>query len=150
MKDWIVDYGAPRHICGNISAFTPYTMVKEEEKQVFIGNSRSSPVIGKGKFLLKKISGNVLTLNDVLHVLDIRWNLVSVSLLGKTGVKIMFESDKIMLTKVDAFVRKGYCNQGLFMLDVLRNLEYKAVTPHPPPKRMKGRHTGLRLLNLIF
>ena len=110
MKDWIVDYGAPRHICGNRNAFTPYTMVKEGEKQVFMGNSRSSPVIGKGKFLLKKISGNVLTLNDVLHVLDIRWNLVSVSLLGKIGVKIMFESDKIMLTKTDAFVRKGYCN----------------------------------------
>ena len=30
----------------------------------------------------------------------------------------MFESDKIMLTKNDAFVAKGYCNQGLFMLNV--------------------------------
>ena len=34
------------------------------------------------------------------------------SLLGKAEVKIMFESDKIMLTNNDAFVGKGYCNQG--------------------------------------
>ena len=31
---------------------------------------------------------------------------------------ILFESDKIVLTKNDAFVGKGYCNQGLFMLNV--------------------------------
>ena len=30
----------------------------------------------------------------------------------------MFDSDKIVLTKNDAFVGKGYCNQGLFMLNV--------------------------------
>ena len=65
----------------------------------------------KGKILLKLTSGNALALNDVFHVPDIRWNLVSKSLLGKARVKIMFESNKIMLTKNDAFVRKGVCNQ---------------------------------------
>ena len=30
----------------------------------------------------------------------------------------MFDFDKIGLTKNDAFVGKGYCNQGLFMLNV--------------------------------
>ena len=118
MKDWIVDSRATRHICGNRSAFTSYTMVKEGEEQVFMGDSRSSPVIGKGKVLLKLTSENFLVLNDVLHVLDIHWNLVSVSLLGNAGVKIMFESDKIMLTKNDVFVRKSYYNQGFFMLNV--------------------------------
>ena len=38
----------------------------------------------------------------------------------------MFESDKIMLTKNDAFVGKGYCNQGLFMLNVSEILNNKA------------------------
>ena len=108
MKDWIVDSGATRHICGNRSAFTSYTTVKEGEEQVFMGDLRSSLVIGKGKVLLKLTSGKVLALNDVLHVLDIRWNLVSMSLLGKAGVKIMLESEKIMLTKNYAFVGKSY------------------------------------------
>ena len=68
----MVDSGATRHICGNRSAFTSYSTVKEEEKQVFMGDSRSTPVIGKGEVLLKLTSGKVLSLSDVLHVPDIR------------------------------------------------------------------------------
>ena len=114
----MVDSRATRHICGNRSAFTSYTTVKEGDEQVFMGDSRSTPVIGKGKVLLKLTSGKVLALCDVLHVPDIRWNLVSISLLGKAEVKILFDSDKIVLTKNDAFVGNDYYNQGLFMLNV--------------------------------
>ncbi|KAJ9703199.1 hypothetical protein PVL29_004828 [Vitis rotundifolia] len=83
-----------------------------------MGDSRSTPMISKWKVLLKLTSGKVLALSDVLHVPEIHWNLVSVSLLGKAGVRILFDFDKIVLTKNEAFVGKGYCNQGLFMLNV--------------------------------
>ena len=83
-----------------------------------MGDSISTPVIGKGKVLIEPTSGKVLALCDVLHVPDIRWNLVSVSLLGKARVRILFDSDKIVLTKNDTFMGKSYCNQGLFMLNV--------------------------------
>ena len=73
-----------------------------------LGDSRSTLVIGKRKVLIKLTSGKVFALSDVLHVSDIRWNLVSVSLLGKAGVRILFDYDKIVLTKNDAFVGKGY------------------------------------------
>ena len=76
---------------------------------MFMGDSRSTLVIGKGKVLLKLTFGKVLALSDVLHVPNIRWNLMSVSLLGKVGVRILFDSDKIVLTKNDEFVGKGYC-----------------------------------------
>ena len=52
MKDWVVDFRATGHICGKKSPFTSYTTVKEEEKQVFMGDSRSTPVIDKEKVLL--------------------------------------------------------------------------------------------------
>ena len=71
MKDRIVDSRATRHICGNISEFTSYTTVREGQEQVFMGNSRSSPVIGKEKILFKLTFGKVLALSDVLHVQDI-------------------------------------------------------------------------------
>ncbi|RVW59823.1 hypothetical protein CK203_098471 [Vitis vinifera] len=93
-KEWVVDSGATRQIYGNRSAFTSYTTVKEGEGQVFMGDSRSTPVIGKGKVLLKLTFGKMLALCDVLHVPDIRWNLVLVSLLGKAGVRILFDSEK--------------------------------------------------------
>ncbi|RVW42780.1 hypothetical protein CK203_079970 [Vitis vinifera] len=83
-----------------------------------MGDSRSTLVISKGKVLLKLTFRKLLALIDVLHVPDIHWNLVLVSLLGKTRVKILFDSDKIVLTKNDAFLGKGYSNQGLFMLNV--------------------------------
>ena len=104
----MVDSGATRHIYGNKSASTSYTTVKERKEQVFIGDSRSTPMIDKGKVLLKLTSRKVLVLSDVLYVLDIQWNLVLVSLLGKAGMRILFDSDKIVLTKNDAFVGKGY------------------------------------------
>ena len=104
MKDWVVDSRATRHICGKKSAFTSYTTLKEGEEQVFMGDSRSTLVIGKGKVLIKLTSRKVLSLSDVLHVPDIRLNLVSISLLGKIGVRILFDSNKIVLTKNDAFV----------------------------------------------
>ena len=85
---------------------------------MFMGDSRSTLVIGKGKVLLKLTSGKVIILSDVLHMPNICWNLVSVSLLGKIGVRILFDSDKIVLTKNDAFVGNYYCNHGLFMLNV--------------------------------
>ena len=52
MKDWVVDSKATKHIYGNRSAFTSYTTVKEGDKQVFMGDSRSTPVIDKEKVLL--------------------------------------------------------------------------------------------------
>ena len=118
MKDWVVDSRATSHICGNRSAFISYTTTREEDEQVFMRDSRFTPMIGKWKVLLKLTSGKVIVLSDVHHMPNICWNLVSVSLLGKTGVRILFDSDKIVLTKNDAFVGKGYCNHSLFMLNI--------------------------------
>ena len=47
-----------------------------------------------------------------------RANLVSVALLGKVGVKVSFESNRIVMTKNNVFVAKGFCNQGLFVLSI--------------------------------
>jgi hypothetical protein len=84
-NDWWVDIGATRHICSDKKMFSTYQSV-EYGKQLFMGNSSNSKVEGKGKVILKMTSGNDLTLNDVLHVADIRRNLVSGSLLSKNGV----------------------------------------------------------------
>ena len=54
----------------------------------------------------------------MLHVPSIRVNLIYVALLGKVGVKVSFKYDKIVMTKNNVFVGKGYCDQGLFVLNV--------------------------------
>ena len=97
-KNWAIVSGATRHICADRGAFSSYSSIDDGE-QVFMGNSRPSSVVGKGKVLLKLTIGNILSLTNVLHIPEIRWNLISVSLLGKAGVKVCFESDKIVMTR---------------------------------------------------
>ena len=84
-----------------------------------MGNSTTSIVEGKGKVVLKLTSGNELTLNEVLYVPDIRKNLVSGALLSKHGFCIVFESDKVVLTKSGVYMGKGYKLGGMFKLNVI-------------------------------
>jgi hypothetical protein len=92
--------------------------VGDEEKFVYLSDSKTATVLGKGKILLKLTSGKTLALTNVLHVPSIRTNLISVSILIKNGVKVSFESDKIVMTKNNVFVGKGYWDHGLFVLDI--------------------------------
>ena len=64
-------------------------------------------------------SGKELTLNNVLYVPEICKNLVSGSLLRKHGFQMVFESDKVVLTKVGMYVGKGYMYNGMFKLNVM-------------------------------
>ena len=83
-----------------------------------MGNSAVSKVEGKGKVILKWTSGKELTLNDVLHVPDIRKNLISGSILSKKDFRIIFESNKFILTKNEMYVGKGYLVDGFFKAKV--------------------------------
>uniref|UniRef100_A0A2N9G3P9 CCHC-type domain-containing protein n=1 Tax=Fagus sylvatica TaxID=28930 RepID=A0A2N9G3P9_FAGSY len=104
-KEWWVDTRATRHICSDKKMFSTYHSIEHGE-QLFMGNSSTAKVEGKGKVILKMTSGKELTLNDVLHVPDIRKNLVSGSLLSKNGLKLVFEFDKFILTKSGTYVDK--------------------------------------------
>ena len=107
-NDWVIDSRATKHICGDKNSFFYYTLMREGEEFFFLGDSRSTSILGKGKVLLKLIYGKTLSLNNALHVPEIRYNLVSIFVLGKAGVKVSFESDKIVMTKNGVFVGKGY------------------------------------------
>ena len=113
----MVDTGATRHICSEKLLFSEYQKLEQDE-QLFMGNSAVSKVEGKGKVILKWTSGKELTLNDVLHVPDIRKNLISGSILSKKGFRMVFESDKFVLTKGGMYVGKDYLVDGLFKANV--------------------------------
>ena len=82
--------------------------MRDGEEQVYVGDSKTTLILGKGKVLLKLTFGKTLALSDVLHVRTIRVNLVCIALLRKVGVKVSFESKKIVMTKNNVFVGKGY------------------------------------------
>jgi hypothetical protein len=117
-KSWVVDSGVTAHICANKNMFTSYKYIGEGVENVILSDSRTATVLGKGKVNLKLTSGKILSLSNVLHVPDMNYNLVCVSILSKAGIKTIFDSDKVLLSKCGGFVGKGFYSNGLFILDV--------------------------------
>ncbi|XP_028096116.1 uncharacterized protein LOC114296032 [Camellia sinensis] len=109
-KEWWVDTGATRHICADRQMFTTYKVV-ENGDQLFMGNSCTSTIEGQGKIVLKMTSGKEGTLNNVLHVPEICKNLISESLLIKNGFRLVFEYEKVVLTKAGIL---EHINYGFF------------------------------------
>jgi hypothetical protein len=60
-------------------------------------------------------------LKDVLYVPSMSRNLISVSMLLRLGLKLVFEYNKVVLSKFGTFVGKSYESGGLFRLSVLNN-----------------------------
>nr|GEX99302.1 hypothetical protein [Tanacetum cinerariifolium] len=114
-KSLWVDSGATRHVCNDQTMFKTY---ERSYSMLYMGNHATAQVKGNGKIDLVFTSGNTLTLNDVLHVPYVRNNLVSGSLLNKFGFKLVFESDKFILSKGGKFVGKGYHTGGMFKLNI--------------------------------
>ena len=82
---------------GDRNAFTSYTSIGDEEEHVYLGDFITTSVLGEKKVLMKLTSRKTLALTHVLGT---------------------FKSDKIVMTKNIVFVGKGYCDQGLFVLNI--------------------------------
>ena len=61
-------------------------------------------------------SSKMLILTNVFHVPDIKKNIVSANFLCKSGVKAILESGKLILSKNEIFVGKGYATNGMYKL----------------------------------
>jgi hypothetical protein len=96
-NDWWYDFGATIHICNNKNHFKDYEVAQDGQK-VLMRNSNAIKVRAKGSVELNFTSRNKLLLDNVLHILDIRKNLVFVNLLCKKGFTVVLESDKIILS----------------------------------------------------
>ncbi|KAK0601893.1 hypothetical protein LWI29_028495 [Acer saccharum] len=95
---WWIDSSATRHVCMDRSLFTTNEKV-DDGNILYMGNSSTATIEGKGNVRIEFTSGKILTLTDVCHVPEVRKNLVSGSLLNKHGFKLVFESDNFVLTK---------------------------------------------------
>lgn len=124
-NDWWYDSGATIHVCNNKNQFKTYEAVQDGQ-EVLMGNSNAAKVTGKGSVELNFTSGKKLLLVNVLHVPEIRKNLISANLLCKKGFKAVIESDSIILSKNGLFVGKGYSCDGMFKLSINNNMNASA------------------------
>ena len=87
----MIDSGASFHIIAHREWFCEYE--KYDSGDVFLGDDRKARIVGCRKVKLKLQGGRVTTLLDVLHIVALARNLISVSKLDDAGVKTVFEKD---------------------------------------------------------
>jgi len=114
--EWWVDIGTNIHVCAYASLFFSYQV--GGTASLLMGNGSHARILGVGMVNLKFTSGKTVHLKNVQHVPTIKKNLVSGSLLCRDDFKLVFESNKCVLSKFGTFIGKGYDSGGLFRLSL--------------------------------
>jgi len=104
--EWWIDTGANVHVCADISLFSSYQV--GGTGSLLMGNGSHARVLSAGTVNLKLTSGKTVQLKNVQHIPTIKKNLVSGSLLCRDGYKLVFESNKCILSKFGTFIGKCY------------------------------------------
>ncbi|GJV40577.1 zinc finger, CCHC-type containing protein [Tanacetum coccineum] len=91
-----------------------------------IGNESTAPVHGRGCVDLKFSSGKIVSLLNVLHVLNIRKNLISSSILNNCSYKKVIESDKFVLSK-HVFMSTSKLNDSILWHAKLGHVHFKRM-----------------------
>lgn len=85
-------------------------------KNVYMGNSSTSTIMGKGTVQFSLSSGKILTLRDTYHIPRMGKNLVSINRLDENVFKVTFESHKAIISNKGLFVGKGYVKDNMYLL----------------------------------
>jgi hypothetical protein len=86
---------------------------------LLMGNRSHACVLGVGMVNLKLTLENTVRVKNMQHVSTTKKNLVSSgSLLCRDGFKLVFESNKYVLSMYGNFIGKGYENGCLFCLSL--------------------------------
>jgi hypothetical protein len=100
-----MDIGANVHVYADISFFSSYQA--GDTRALLMGIDSHAPVLGVGTVILKFTSEKTVLMKNVQHVSSIKKNLVRGSQLYRDGYKIIFETNKVVLSKFGTFICKG-------------------------------------------
>lgn len=114
-KSWCLDSGCTFHLCSDSNKFTH--LVKITDNKLNLANNSS--MMGKGTVRLEtEVDGNSnrVNLKNILHVSDLRTNLLSVSKITDREFKIIFEKESART--IDRGITKLAANRidGLYYL----------------------------------
>ncbi|GJX70819.1 zinc finger, CCHC-type containing protein [Tanacetum coccineum] len=117
---WWVDSGATVHVCKDRCWFKTYESLNDGSI-LHMGNESTTLLHGRGCVDLKFSSRKIVSLFNVLHVPNIRKNLVSSSVLNNCGYKQVIESNKFVLSKHGVFIGFGYLTNQMFKLNIVND-----------------------------
>jgi hypothetical protein len=113
--DWIVDFGASRHVTGAAREFSSYTHLTAPES-IQMADDMAQPVIGKGTVQCT----DTFTLSNVLHAPSFSVNLLSISaIISQLKCVVLFDIPKVIFQEKETGRRLGTdtWHSGLWYLD---------------------------------
>lgn len=117
-----------------------FTHKEMDSEHLEMRNSSTSRILGVGTFI-KVTFKKLLTLKNMLHVVDTRMNLIFGSLLRKNGFKLVLKSDKFIISKNKVFIGDEYLSDDLFKIC---HFPSKCLVPKQP------KNFGLSFSFLFF
>ena len=95
-KDWLIDSGASKHMTGFKESFEKLSEHNSPHK-VKLGDDYKYPIKGSGESSYKLDSGKSMKIKDVLFILGLKKNLISISALDAKGTRVAFVDGQVLM-----------------------------------------------------
>lgn len=109
--EWIKDSGCSRHMTGDKILFSTYQVY--DGGNVTFGSKLKSKIIGKGT-----ISHDSLSIDDVAHVDNLGFNLLSISQLCRKKYKVLFSENESKILKDGITIAKGVLKNNVYVMKI--------------------------------
>jgi hypothetical protein len=93
---WLIDSGASKHMTGQKEILSSL-IAKDLPQKVSLGDDYQYPIKGMRESTYKLDSGTPMRMKDVLYVLGLRKNLLSISALDKKGFRVAFIDGEVLM-----------------------------------------------------
>ena len=121
---WWIDSGATVHVSNSLQGFHSTSTTLRSERQIKVANGVQADVEAVGDVSLELVNGFMLVLRDVLFVLSLQRNLISVSRLDKDGYGCHFENGKCELWFDNNCVGDAFLHNELYLLSMRDKVHY--------------------------
>ncbi|GJT66428.1 retrovirus-related pol polyprotein from transposon TNT 1-94 [Tanacetum coccineum] len=107
--EWIKDSGCSKHMMGNRKLFSSYKAYNRGN--VIFGSNLCGNIIGKGT-----ISNDSLKIDNVEHVDNLRFNLLSIGQICDNKCRVTFSEHDSEITKDGKVIGRGIRKKGLYVM----------------------------------
>ena len=118
-NDWLIDSGASKHMMGFKEPFVKL-LEYESPHKVKLGDDYQYPIKGSGESSYKLDSGKSMKMKNILFVLGLKKNLLSISTLDEKGMRVAFIDGQVIMwprgKTIDDSIAIGEQEGGLYKL----------------------------------
>ncbi|GJX32845.1 retrovirus-related pol polyprotein from transposon TNT 1-94, partial [Tanacetum coccineum] len=124
--EWIKDSGCSKHMTGNRKLFSTYKAYNEGN--IIFGSNLRGNIIGKGM-----ISHDSLIIENVEHVDNLKFNLLSVGQICDNKCKLVFTEHDSEIIKDEKDIGRGIRKRGLYVMKLGNKPEDNICWTKTPP-----------------